>query len=1775
MRADPGDVDPPGAGSVTPPGGSDAGGAVAPTGRGRCSCDSGDAVLDDLCVGNETEGGCRTVNRKIEIGCPAFRTHVACSCNIEGDMEFASLTSLYCSSDMTSACLCTLNINVTGNVTLFPGTSIAVSTLRLFATGDVKMMSGSVINATGLGLNYRSSERVGMLGYGGSNGGRGGQSSCSSGKDILSPVIGFPTAPWFGWVGTEEDGNEAGFGYGGSSVGLTNYFGGRGGGRVLINSGKRLAIGGIIVADGARPPDSCPADCGSGAGGTIVLNATDLVGDGSIDDSSTGSQSAVSAVGGDTYRNNTGAGGGGRVALLGKSSINMLGAFDIRTYGGLHISQNTTVDTDPTNCLGGAAGTILRGVYSSAVDSYIGSVQISNCPTLGQCDASDFAYSSTPFEYPPPEKVREFLKPKVQLVSLQINKYASINSTNVTLDQGEIMGINTTTRVDSGIFINAGRFYTAYRISAATLQLTSGSTIRSWDGSIFVIPGGLNLDYSSGFSFGGSLVIEVQQNATIAGSIRANDQTMYRNSQLTSYLQIFAKHFILVKGGSIVSDRVSIISDGKVDIYSRVSATYIPACAQVSSRRVCKDFRKDVASILQEESQSRQRTGVSRHEKILSNYSLVILVLDVNASSSSQNIIEQDLVLHDTAEVGGRSMLICSNYMAVRGSIKGTGQGCLGDSGPGVGCSSPQSAGGGGGHGGLGGTGIGCDTHGQTYDSEEFPILSGSGGGHGQGGTGGGNGGGVIMIGATSALQLEGHIQSDGSNGDGQGAKRDAAGGGGSGGAVHIASPTICSPYPSPGIISANGGDGGAGGGGGGGGGRIAISFADENTFLESSIAQDKYFIPIIDNSDTRLIACTHFGNYSSKVDTSGGHSGKTDLYERDPRGPTKYDGTNGTIKSPNCQRGHGGTWCELCPFGYYKSEIGPMPCEECMHRDCIKKGTCTWLPEISEKPVCPVVCNPGYVLPNCVTPLENLIESMGGIVVFASVIAGLGLLVAIVFTCVCTRVEWCPGYYANEAKMRRKRLRTMQSLFNHRRQLGFGMQSEGEEEDDYGTPLLSARSGNEAYFVQNNTTPTFDTDASDGYHELAQIEKPFRLGRASSENGDEVLRSPGHTPPRRRRRRAKTYLSNQTHRKQERLTEADIAYHVGRVYFAGKNSTRDPWMMPDVLPNRIVEMCRVDPEKYALLCQAVNKLAVHSRITSFISFALHIVCYPLGRMYMKRQREIRAHKVREFFETYDHACVESARARALMNTFKFGTDKDCTMSYVDILSTKPIAAVSRPQRLPMLIFLSGDGSYWSPFFVDTNDVLVRAVPQLVRLRTFIDQTWADLITQLNTAMRHLDPYYLDGSAQGALKILEKYSSVSAGDKLGGLHVQLGLFPTPVGENVDEHLHQSPVMNVRRLALLLTRDEEEEPDLGEGSGLIPAPLTINSPLPDSPLDGSNGSENSTEKNTENNGIQGSVINEHLSVDEKRLGAAAVLAFEEEERMRELDASKQQVIEQQVGTETADTSDVVKIVNRRASAPMLVSPQSALGFTIRDQALLGAKPTLAESSGTFTASLHNIPIPPIAGIIPDNVHDTLNAAVENLNGQILRRLHSEESEDDYGFAEYSEGYQLDILAKIQIVLRHSFGVLLNRSPRRRDSQWFSRVALSALIAGDITCTFFILTTFFCVNHPGHRCIRTLFILVLAIYPLALVIGPILGITFVVFPLSGLGRHYSIWNALSVLNAIVACMLTVVFQKNFSWETGLSCMILLLVKILQARSVDWYIALIETDRGRRNT
>jgi len=1668
----------------------------------ECECEGLAVDIGALGPCSNSSGPCEVVGN-VDLSCNApFAMSCSCDCRVAGDFVMKSNSSISCDVGKSVSSFCSLNLDVMGMVSFEEGAVLAVSTLRIRSKGDVQLERGSKIDSTGLGLSHRSEQRKSLVGYGGSNGGRGGHSSCAAPEDLVSPMIGDPVTPWVEWLNKASD-TEIGFGFGGSSfdVGI-GIFGGRGGGRIFLHSDGDIVVNGLIAADGTSPPRKCPLDCGSGAGGTIVLNATNFVGK-QVEIEKTLRHSyppaGISVVGGETWRNNTGAGGGGRIAVYVLKDSSITGSFDFSAFGGSRRIGFGNLGFDGISCMDGAAGTIVRASYVKSIASYVASLQISNCQaSSGRCTTSSFAAASTPLSYDADQRNRSEMN--LLLLQVDINKYASVDADILHLDDKPDLS-KTNFTVEGGMHVALGRLTVSMRLQVESLDLSSGSILRTKaDALVFLTERGLLVDNESSLRFEKRLLLECKGNVVNNGEIHPFEEGGRANTEnAVNEVRILALNVNLTSGSSLVSDKISILAEGEVRIGGQLSATFSPICAKLDQRKFCQDLflKKGIA-------------------EIESNYSLMIVTFDaeknttaLHAGYTGSNVtLQRDIFVEETGDVSSRSILLCGNMIRVAGKVSASGQGCLADAGPGAGCTSPTSAGGGGGHGGYGGSGIGCEQRGAIYDSRTFPILSGSGGGSGQAGTAGGNGGGVLMIGASEMLQIEGQISSDGFFGNGQDIKHHSAGGGGSGGSVTIQAPTFCSVNLEKATISANGGDGGVGGGGGGGGGRIAVNFADE--FGPLAIEDTPGY--------QRGLACTSFGNFTADITVEGGKQGKfsNELSLRKEQEQWKRaefrNGLAGSINSPNCSEGHGSSWCSVCAFGCYKDIPGPEPCSPCAEQDCISSGTCDWMAEGATQRDCPVICNPGYVLPKCITPLENLIESMGGIVVFAIVVAGIGLLVVLCFACVCTRVEGCPGFYANAAKVDRRRNQRLSGLFQHRRELGF--------HDRLSEPLLR--------------DDTFVPSLEDSPGLTVLDDEDLRL------------------------RRANVAMHTDT-RNASSMTEVEVPFHITRIYFRGRNSPLDHWHMPEILPPVLTKRNMIIPDLFEEMVGIVNELAQHPPWTLVLQRFLEIACYPLGYLFGRRQRLKRARAIRDFLEReYDHSCVRSARARALMNTFKFGCDSNGLIGFVDVLAASRLSASEKEERMPMLIFVAGDGSYWAPFNVDESDVLVRAVPQLMDFRAFIDDPWMDLIDQLNATFRQIDPDLIELSAQSAIVLLERIAK-DFDEPLGGLRVRLGMFPVPGGNNdtdskVSQHLQE-------RLAILLTCDlfDCDEFDIGAESAEALSrsmPGTFE-PRASTLVNSTTSLDGASDVSPANPIISTRGGTEAFLLPEKRTGAAAVEAFEAEERMRAENESKVSMSDADFHGRLRKKASMASEAGGDEAGLLLERRGSVQRTSIREQALNSGNQNSSDQLNDVDADIHRSLLQPPS---------RRSAKIIPFSGVLLRlRLPGDDDidSDDGSFCGICDVPPWLYLSHA----RRSLGILVNRKPKKRSSPIMFRLLLTVFVSVDWGFTFYLLTTFFCVNSLEKTCIRFPFFLVAFVYPFALVLGPLLGLTFVVFPLSGVGRHYATWNALSMINVFVALGLCLSLRERFSIVPILACLVLILLKLFQSRAVDLYIAILE--------
>ena len=673
---------------------------------------------------------------------------------------------------------------------------------------------------------------------------------------------------------------------------------------------------------------------------------------------------------------------------------------------------------------------------------------------------------------------------------------------------------------------------------------------------------------------------------------------------------------------------------------------------------------------------------------------------------------------------------------------------------------------------------------------------------------------------------------------------------------------------------------------------------------------------------------------------------------------------------------------------------------------------------------------------------IEQLIANIGGFEVFLVLVVGFALVMFILFGCVCTQVEWCPGYYSNKTRLARQRMRTLRALQLHRQAVGLPPSAGPLEEAQL--PLLSP--------------------------DLTRLMDRSDLSQSQT------------------------------------MSESDLPFHVTRIYFGGDNTASRPWVLEDEPPSEIREM--VDAEEYKAMVTAINEVASVPFSSAALSAVLSVVCYPIWQYFIHVDRTSRADRLSAFFASYDYSCMRTARGRAL-EKLKFATDASATLAYIDVLSDVPSNA---PIRFPMVLLFAGDGSYTSPYLLDTSDIIIRAIPHVRQLKTFIDQQWVELIASLNAALRTVQRVNIVHAIKPALRIIDAYNRTP--ERLGGMTINLGLF-WPNGGDV-------------KIGIVLTaNDNLSHTEQSTEGGDTRQDRPSNAPLPPSLNDSVTSAL--------------SLSDDELSTMHKIQGRMAVEAFEKEESLRPFNYH--------CSLHEERKADGVDSTKPAPSTEKEDEESTTEGFsrvtTIRDKSLVLPSEMLSRRDISHADS-------------EDQDSDEADVLWLPYPGKLLR---SEEA------LLGSESERPPISS-----LREIVGVMLNRVPSKALSEANCRLALLFALMLDAFLTFWLLLVLWCVQVK-HECERTGFFLVVSIYPFALLFSLLYQATLVVFPLSGVGRASAAWLVLSMINVSVNMLYVILLRHSLSVQDIILSVIWIPVKWFQAHLVDSYIALVETDRRRK--
>ncbi|KAF8380635.1 hypothetical protein HHK36_028124 [Tetracentron sinense] len=229
--------------------------------------------------------------------------------------------------------------------------------------------------------------------------------------------------------------------------------------------------------------------------------------------------------------------------------------------------------------------------------------------------------------------------------------------------------------------------------------------------------------------------------------------------------------------------------------------------------------------------------------------------------------------------------------------------------------------------------------------------------------------------------------------------------GGGSGGTILLFLQALALGNNSS--LSVAGGNGGLVGGGGGGGGRVHFHW--------SRISKGDEYVPIatIDgtiNNRSATLNTSARSLHSNKISFCNlrvsGYSINCACINSIHNGGTGDNGglrgEEGTVTGKKCPKGLYGTFCNECPVGTYKDVDGSDAClcTPCSLEFLPHRADFIYVRGGVSQSSCPYKCiSDKYRMPNCFTPLEEMMYTLGGPWIFALLLLFILVLLALLLS--------------------------------------------------------------------------------------------------------------------------------------------------------------------------------------------------------------------------------------------------------------------------------------------------------------------------------------------------------------------------------------------------------------------------------------------------------------------------------------------------------------------------------------------------------------------------------------------------------------------------------------------------------------------------------------------------------------------------------------------------------------------------------------------------------
>ncbi|ETM40825.1 hypothetical protein L914_13337 [Phytophthora nicotianae] len=1230
-------------------------------------------------------------------------------------------------------------------------------------TANITMDDHSAVNVSAQGLKFGPGYNS-WTSMGGSYGGIGGASLTPTHRKCED----VPPNDFFRVVGdvSADSANFRGYGSGGGNDES------RGGGRIRLVAQENVEINGSLLANGG---DAC-TDCydSAGAGGSIIVVAKERVHGNATVQANGGEPSNFN---GDEFTGGGGGGGGGggRIVFDSKNAEE-LGPARVEAYGGgLSSDKNTAIGW----CQLGGDGTILKLQHSTKDNGGLDGSQESG---RGFDDSKALVstllvkggrlahvgpvkriqiYGCTPI-FRETSRGANFLPES--LIHIFVSGGATVCAAYIQL-KDSIGGIESSIVLDSGSELNILDRERRIRLSASQLTLqgyVGPSSLQEHDlfGLTLI---GADVSFSNALT----MVHELEVEARGALSLDKFSELKFReqvniqteaSTKIEGFLQPLGKP---LDGGNRPDDipLISVIS--KKDVELRPQTVEMGQVElRVKANGTCfLDMPFDTPFL---------RLSISAVNVSIPNVNsgpvLECKEIELQADPSACNSLRAST--HDTqpysinvfasnlatfGNISAGSMILCSgNNMTLEGAVSSSWLGCGSGIGPGKSDVSGEASGGAG-HGGRGGNVLpGSTGGGAAYDiSKEilmqqslgsirppsvdkgWPIWPGSGAASGDtpNKLSGGSGGGIIYIGSKKLnVTKPASISARGGAGS-------MGGGGGSGGSLTLFITDIAGggtidlaggAASTPALITANDEvtnrtsiwnpellprevDDDAGKlGGGGGGGIVRIMYVD---------TADK---TVAGNGE-------EFIKDGGRISVDGGESTGGE------------NGGAGVMVGANCHPGRGGVFCLPCPEGSHSperfSKCSPCDPGTCSgHTGAEKCDACPighFNPDFGKKECqsCPLgsfgakvglkkceLCPPGSFVgvtgssacSSC--PIGTITTSSGN---SNCTLCGIGETTAKAGATVCATCKKKPDH----------------SAFNMRGNCSYAC-FKGRNGLDCLTPFerLVKPIGGPIGFVILVFAVTGLIFGAWGFFSYRSSKSELRR----------------YAQYKAQRLRDELSLETLTRTLTARLTDQDLNAHVARLYLAGDNHLKNAWRLnPYFLPTSLRDI--VEEGTYANFASTCNKLVEWDPAgwEAWLYRFLLVTVPPISTLFMRRRQLHRVMKLSKYIGRYGGRFFRDMNFRVHGTQLKVGFSPDFSLGYFDVLisqatstSSLNLVAMQAVSHEDLVLVVGGSGSFFRPYHLDTNDIIVRAIPS--RLELLEHNFWIDFVADVNQMLRVL-----------------------------------------------------------------------------------------------------------------------------------------------------------------------------------------------------------------------------------------------------------------------------------------------------------------------------------------------------------------------------------------------------------------------------------------------------